>query len=354
MKVVEILASLEIVKPIKSEKDHAKTISNIFGLMSELKSEIVFIETVSQKFHLGREGSHNWHNRDWQYSNEGKAMPGEKITCKTKKGSYSITLPVNTGVYYSFCNLVGKEVNQETVKPEFGLSFEGKVLSELKTALTFVKNDLLRPAMSSVMVNVSNNEIDFVATDGYKIFQSDKMQFESMDIQFLLPIAELKKACQVNSKKMFIELQKVDGNVASGKINGISFVHPEDKFPNYKGVTPNYKTFIECDRSKFVNAIKLVLPYANKTTKQLRVNFNGCIAISGEDIDFANEMNIKIPYLNKDVKDFEIGFNGNYLLDCLKAVKSKTVKIFTEGNPDKAIRLDQKCLLMPVMLNQYI
>lgn len=282
MKTVEILASLEIVKPSKSEKDHAKTISNIFGLMSELKSEIVSIETVSQKFHLGREGSHNYNSRQREHSNEGKTMPGEKITCKTKKGNYSITLPVNTGVYYSFCNLVGKEVSQETVKPEFGLSFEGKVLSELKTALTFTKNDLLRPAMSSVMVNVSNNEIEFVATDGYKVFQSDIMPFQNMDIQFLLPVNELKKGFQVNSKKMFIELQKVGGTekmISSGKINGISFMHTEDKFPNYKGVTPNYKTFIECDRSELVNAIKLVLPYANKKTKQLRVNFNGCIAI---------------------------------------------------------------------------
>lgn len=145
-----------------------------------------------------------------------------------------------------------------------------------------------------------------------------------------------------------------DGLLESGKMNGLNFEVCNERFPEFKKVWPDYDKFIECDRKELINAIKLQLPFCNKTTHQIKLYFNGCIAVNAEDLDFASESNLKMPYLTKTTPDFEIGFNGKFLIESLSILEGQKVKIYSEGKKDKAVILNDKILVMPVMLNQYL
>jgi DNA polymerase-3 subunit beta len=135
----------------------------------------------------------------------------------------------------------------------------------------------------------------------------------------------------------------------------------DGKYPNYEAVIPNENpNMLTVDRNAFLQSIKRVSIFANKTTHQVRLKINGSeLNISAEDIDFSNEANERLTCSYKG-ETIEIGFNSRFLMEMLNNMDTEHV-IFELSAPNRAGLLspeDNKdgesilMLVMPVMLNE--
>jgi DNA polymerase-3 subunit beta len=114
------------------------------------------------------------------------------------------------------------------------------------------------------------------------------------------------------------------------------------------------------NRQSFLQAIRRVSIFANKTTHQVRLKLAGSeLHVSAEDLDFANEANERLN-CSYSGEDMEIGFNSRFLMDMLNNLSSAEVSlemsapnragIIKPSEPEEAGE-DVLMLVMPVMLN---
>jgi len=135
----------------------------------------------------------------------------------------------------------------------------------------------------------------------------------------------------------------------------------DGKYPNYEAVIPKENpNLMEIERVPFLNSVRRVSIFSNKTTHQLRLKIAGAaLQISAEDFDYSNKAEER---LDCDYKgdDIQIGFNSRFLIEMLNNLQAENVQL-AMSLPNRAgiIRpLDGHeegeqitMLVMPVMLN---
>lgn len=359
MTMKDVLSAMNESKVSKSQKDHAKTLADVYNMLAELSGHVTEVTIKEQDFNFGRENSYRWTSLGTEVTTltEGIKTRGEKWTIKTQTGSYCVSLPIGNSLYQAFCNLFPQFIQQEkqvveSVTPDRVLTFNEEVTSEIKKAMPFITYDELRPNMSAVHVVIKSGRCEIMGTNGHKLYRSFHIPIDESDITLMLPINALKAAKVKDS--LTVGLFYKDGQAIKGMVNGIEFKYPQADPLDYNDVIPTYQDYVEFNRKDLIQTIKAALPSANRVTHQIRMMFNGCIQVSAEDLDFSSENCVRIGYLEKTVKDFEIGVNGRLLLDCLNSVDGFTARIYSAGDNRRCILVDNKALLMPVMLNKYV
>ena len=117
---------------------------------------------------------------------------------------------------------------------------------------------------------------------------------------------------------------------------------------------------MQVNRLNFLNSVRRVSIFANKTTHQIRLKIAGtALQISAEDFDYSNsaEERIDCEYQGDDI---QIGFNSRFLIEMLNNMECDQVKL-SMSLPNRAGILtpmdnkmegeDVTLLVMPVMLN---
>ncbi len=225
-------------------------------------------------------------------------------------------------------------------------------------------NDELRPVMSGIFFEIHKDKSVFVATDAHKLVKYERSDVSSKkESSFILPKKpnNLLKALLSNFNDD-IELQFNDTN-AHFKIGSTELICRliDGKYPNYDAVIPKENpNKLTLDRQLFLNTIKRISLFSNKTTHQVRLKIAGSeLSISAEDLDFSNEAHERLT-CSYEGEDMEIGFNSRFLIEMLSNIESDTVALEMSA-PNRAGILvpgDDSddfehviMLVMPVMLN---
>lgn len=245
------------------------------------------------------------------------------------------------------------------------LEMEASVLaSAINKTLFAAGNDELRPVMSGVLCQLFDDGITFVSTDAHKL-----VRYRRSDAKALTPASFIVPKKPLNLLKN--TLANVSGNVKVeyNKTNAFfSFENTnlvcrliDGKYPNYEAVIPKENpNKLTVDRISFLNSIKRVSIFSNKTTHQVRIKVAGSeLSISAEDLDFANEASERLTcqYAGEDM---EIGFNSKFLAEMLTNLSCENVNLEMSAPNRAGILLptdkdnaaeDILMLVMPVMLN---
>jgi DNA polymerase-3 subunit beta len=134
----------------------------------------------------------------------------------------------------------------------------------------------------------------------------------------------------------------------------------DDKYPDYNAVIPaSNPNIMTINRDDFMNSVKRISIFANKTTHQIRLKIAGSeLVISAEDIDLSNEGTERLNCVYEG-EDIEIGFNARLLVEMLSNIDAEEVKLEL-STPNRAGILlpseneeneDLLMLLMPMMLS---
>jgi len=135
----------------------------------------------------------------------------------------------------------------------------------------------------------------------------------------------------------------------------------DGKYPNYEAVIPKENpNKLVIDRSQFLNSVRRVSIFSNKTTHQIRLKIAGAeLNVSAEDIDYSNKAEERLT-CDYQGDDMQIGFNSRFLSEMLSNLNANEVQL-EMSLPNRAGILTPidgleegehiTMLVMPVMLN---
>ncbi|HKJ07337.1 MAG TPA: DNA polymerase III subunit beta, partial [Flavobacteriaceae bacterium] len=225
-------------------------------------------------------------------------------------------------------------------------------------------NDDLRPVMSGVFFQFSEDSLTFVATDAHKLVKYTRTDVTASDTaEFIMPKKPLNLLKGIlGSSESDVTIEYNDSNAKFTFDNVILVCRLIDgKYPNYEAVIPKENpNKLTVDRGTFLNSVKRVSIFSSKTTHQIRLKMAGTdLNISAEDLDYSNKAEERL-VCEYQGDDMQIGFNSRFLTEMLSNLNSNDVLI-EMSLPNRAGILTPvdgvedgeyiTMLVMPVMLN---
>ena len=225
-------------------------------------------------------------------------------------------------------------------------------------------NDDLRPVMSGVFFQFSTEGLTFVATDAHKLVKYSRTDVQANETaEFIMPkkpLNILKAILTTSEEEVKIEYNDSNAKFSFGDTELVCRLI-DGKYPNYEAVIPKENpNQLTINRNQFLNSVRRVSIFSNKTTHQIRLRIAGAeLNISAEDIDYSNkaEERLTCDYQGDDI---QIGFNSRFLSEMLSNIAADDVQL-EMSLPNRAgiltpvDGLDQgeqvTMLVMPVMLN---
>src|SRR5690606_19334740 len=224
-----------------------------------------------------------------------KTLPDQPISFSVDDKTFSIEISAGDGKY-KLSGENGEDFPKiPVVDNASSVVMPASVLGEaINKTLFAVSNDELRPAMTGVYLQLSPQHITFVATDAHKLVRYRRTDAKSdTSATFILPkkaLNLLKSSLPTEDVNVAIEYNCTCAFFRFGNINLICRLIDE-RYPDYEAVIPQENpNQLTIDRSLFLNSLRRVVIFANKTTHQVRLKISGSeLNISSEDIDFSNE-----------------------------------------------------------------
>lgn len=293
-----------------------------------------------------------------------KTFPEQPLTfLKTEKNTVEIS--ANNGKY-AVAYVEGEEFPKAAqVTDAKTTQISGNVLyTAINSTLFASGNDDLRPVMSGVFFQFSTESLTFVATDAHKLVKYTRTDLSSSEsTEFIMPkkpLQLLKGILQGIEEEISIEYNETNAQFRFGD-SSLTCRLIDGKYPNYEAVIPKENpNQMQVNRTSFLNSVRRVSIFSNKTTFQIRLKIAGAaLQISAEDFDYSNsaEERLDCDYQGDDIT---IGFNSRFLIEMLNGLECDEVKL-SMSLPNRAGLLtpldhteegeDVTMLVMPVMLN---
>ncbi len=244
-------------------------------------------------------------------------------------------------------------------------TLQGDILATAIAKTIFAAgNDDLRPVMSGVFFQFSPENLTFVATDAHKLVKYQRADVSASQVaEFIMPkkpLNLLKGILLGSEEDVLVEYN--DSNAKFSFDETVLICRLIDgKYPNYEAVIPKENpNQLTISRDQFLNSVKRVSIFSNKTTHQIRLRIAGAeLNVSAEDIDYSNKAEERLTCAYQG-DDMQIGFNSRFLVEMLNSLQSGDISL-EMSMPNRAgiltpmDGLDEgehiTMLVMPVMLN---
>ncbi len=241
----------------------------------------------------------------------------------------------------------------------------GNILATAISKTIFASgNDDLRPVMSGVFFQFSQESLTFVATDAHKLVKYIRKDVQANEAaEFIMPkkpLTLLKNILSGSDQEVTIEYNDTNAKFLFGESILICRLI-DGKYPNYEAVIPKENpNKLTLDRGLFYNSVRRVSIFSSKTTHQIRLKMAGTeLKISAEDLDFSNKADERLQ-CSYEGDDMQIGFNSRFLLEMLNHLNSNEI-LLEMSLPNRAGILtpidgleegeEITMLVMPVMLS---
>jgi DNA polymerase-3 subunit beta len=293
-----------------------------------------------------------------------KTFPEQPLTFSVEDNS-TVEISSNSGKY-AIAYAPGEEFPKAVVLDEPSKTIvPAEVLATAVSKTIFAAgNDDLRPVMSGVFFQFSPEGLIFVATDAHKLVKYARTDVKASQVaDFIMPkkpLNILKGILGASDAEVAIEYN--DSNATFSFENYVLTCRLIDgKYPNYEAVIPKENpNKLLINRVQFLNSVRRVAIFANKTTHQIRLKIAGTeLNISAEDIDYSNKADERLT-CDYQGDDMQIGFNSRFLTEMLNNLSSDEIQL-EMSMPNRAgiltpvDGLDEgetiTMLVMPVMLS---
>jgi len=239
------------------------------------------------------------------------------------------------------------------------------LLDGINKTLFATANDELRPVMNCILVEVGNENLNFVASDAHKLVRYKRFdgRAEIEDNSFILPKKPSTLLKNILGKKdtpVSISFTSKRAVFCFGSYS-LSCKLVEGKFPNYNSVIPqNNPNKIIIDRADLQNTLRRVSVVSNPASNLVKFEISqDQLIVSAQDVDFstAGHETLACQY---EGADLAIGFKSAFLLEILNNIDASNIIIelsdptrpglFLPYDSDNADE-DVLMLLMPMMIN---
>ncbi|MGB1248915.1 MAG: DNA polymerase III subunit beta [Chitinophagales bacterium] len=293
-----------------------------------------------------------------------KTLPEQPLTFSYDDKTFAVEINSSTGKY----KLAGENPEEFPKVPQAEDASEASIPSEVLgraviQTLFATSNDDLRPAMTGVYFQLQPDGTTFVATDASKLVKySRKDVVVETPANFIVPrkaLQLLKGSLPTEDTRVAIAYNSANAFFSFNETQLICRL-VDAKYPDYNAVIPsNNDNVMGVNRIDFLNTLKRVSIFSNKTTFQCVLNISGNeMKVSSQDLDFSNEAYERLA-CTYDGDDIEIAFNARFLIEMLGILETEEVKLElstptragilvpSDGDENEQLLM----LVMPVMLN---
>lgn len=256
------------------------------------------------------------------------------------------------------------------LKADGSVKLEGDALSRLIARSGYAAStDEVRPQLNGVLLQGSDKQLLFVATDGHRLARAArKGAFAGLGKDgVIVP----NRALQAISRTAEEATSPITLEIAGGKNQaGLSAQVGEYRvqiltrllegpYPNYEQVIPkDNPRELKVRRMDLMEAVDIVASHADNITRQVRFSLRaGRLEVSSATELGAGEHQVEAEYRGEDM---EIGYNAAYLLDLLRSIPTEQVAFrlktaLSAGVIEPVGALPQTdedvlCLIMPLRL----
>jgi len=238
------------------------------------------------------------------------------------------------------------------------------LLTGINKSLFATADDELRPVMNGIFMELSPDDLTFVASDAHKLVRYKRTDATAGSASsFILPkkpASLLKNILPKEENKVMLEF---DDRNASFTLTSYKLVCRlvEGNYPSYNSVIPTDNPYkMSIDRLSFYNTLKRVSVFSNQASNLVKLSLTGNqLNISAQDIDFSISANERLS-CQYEGEEMEIGFKSTFLIEILANLSSDDV-VLEMSDPTRAGILlpaeseneseDTLMLLMPMMIN---
>lgn len=296
-----------------------------------------------------------------------KEFPEQPLTFQVDDENFGIEIFSENGKF----SIVGQSGEDFPELPEVSedsatsVNVSHQVLQKgIEKTLFATADDELRPVMNGIYVELSPENMGFVASDAHKLVRYRRTDATSeFESSFILPKKPASLLRGLLPKEEFdVKLEFDDKNAVFTLTNYKLICRlVEGNYPSYNSVIPSDNpNKMVIDRLAFYNTVKRVSVFSNQASNLVKLSINeNQLVVSAQDIDFSISAveRLKCEY---DGDEIEIGFKSTFLLEILSNIPATDVRV-EMSDPSRAGLLlpaeteeeeeDVLMLLMPMMIN---
>ena len=291
-----------------------------------------------------------------------RKLPGEEVQIETGEDNDVYIKSMNSE--FKIIGMPADEfpvINTESEKSEF-IEFDKTTFKEMIDKTSFAASiDEARGVITGVLLELSQEEIQMVAIDGFRMAINRRTMYNEKPYRFIIPAKILNELSKIISEteggsekaKLYLNDKKAvfrfDDVQAELKLL-------EGNFIAYKDILPkNSKITVICDRALLMESIERA-SLLTKTGKNNLIKMNimqNVIEITSD----SDEGNVKEDIVvDKSGEDLVIGFNAHYVLDVLKAIDDEKIKILLNSSINPCLIEpeqgdDYQYLILPVRIS---
>jgi len=193
-------------------------------------------------------------------------------------------------------------------------------------------SDDSRPFLTGVYVEVSGDDVNFVATDSSRLsFYKAKLENGSEQPRSgIVPVRALQELVRILGSDYDAEVEfAVTPSQAVFRSDGIQMISRviEGQFPDYRRVFPSeHAAKIKVDRGELLDAVERVSLVARRNTPIVKLSVEGdSLALNSQEAEVGQafeELSV-----DHEGVDMETAYQSRYLVDVLKALDSDEVEV---------------------------
>lgn len=295
-----------------------------------------------------------------------KEFPEQPLTFSIDLDSLSVEIRSENGKF----SIVGQNGEDFPQLPELGEEANAievphdVMLTGINKTLFATADDELRPVMNGIFIELSADDLTFVASDAHKLVRYKRSDAKAeMQSSFILPKKPAALLKNLLPREDFNVSLAFDEKNAFFSLTGYKVVCRlvEGNYPAYNSVIPtNNPNKLTIDRVDFYNTLKRVSVFSNQASNLVKLELTANeMVVSAQDVDFAisGVERIKCQY---EGQPMEIGFKSTFLLEILSNLSASEVQVELSDPTRAGILLpaekefeeeDVLMLLMPMMIN---
>lgn len=294
-----------------------------------------------------------------------RELTEQPLTIDINENSLEVTILYQNGRYKfvaqngdEFPRLKGLKENHGNIELPAATLLRG-----INTTLFASADDELRPVMNGVVLDISTDDITFVASDAHKLVRLKNSTVKGeQKSTLIIPKKPANLLRSILPKETgTVQVSFDENNVLFLLSNYQMFCRlVEGRFPNYNAVVPQnnpYKVLV--DRMSFLNTLKRVAIFANQSTSLVKISIStNKMELTSQDIDFSTsaEESIACQYEGEMIN---IGFKAQFIIDIVNNLETQEIMLELADPSRAGLFLpvenlegeDLLMLLMPMLIN---
>lgn len=297
-----------------------------------------------------------------------KEFPEQPITLNIDNDTKNIDIVTSNGKF----SVVGVDAEDfptpQKIKSDERKAFvfeSDLILQGVNKAIFAVADDELRPVMNGIFIQISTENIKFVATDSHKLVRYTRSDIEiDTETEFILPHKPATILRTILPKEKGNVSLEVDTKNAIFSTESYTLICRliEGSYPNYAAVIPAENPIkVTVDRLDFQNSLKRVSACSSQSSNLVRLDFAPTSTkVSAQDIDFSIAGHETINS-SLEGNEITIGFKSLFLIEIINNLTTPEITIELSDPARAGIIVpkdseneheDTLMLLMPMMINQ--